>query len=337
MKKFITAFSVAAALLLASCGKQAEWYSDFETAKKAAKKSEKDIYLLVSGDDWADTSLPFKEKVVNDEFVKASKDKYILVNVDFSEKEFAKTELASDASDAEKKEAEKIKAEYDKKSKVVNLYPVTAWPQAYILSSDGYILLALNYDADIEDTEDYLEYIEENKEKIETTRTLISDVKSSKGLDKVYAIEKLINEANTNSRIYRDLVKEVIKLDSNNETGLLGKYELSETYFVIYDMIAEKKEVTPQPFIDVVEKGHLSQEQIQEAYYDAAYLMANTGSRDYNLMEELLDKAYKADIEGENAKEILASLEHLRTFIRATYADQQSEESDDKEVAQEQE
>lgn len=65
---------LTAAFLLVSCGAP-KWYSDFDSAKEAAKKQKKDIYLLFSGDDWAETSKPFKEKIVltkdfSDEFGK---------------------------------------------------------------------------------------------------------------------------------------------------------------------------------------------------------------------------------------------------------------------------
>ena len=44
---------LTAVFLLVSCGAP-KWYSDFDSAKEAAKKQKKDIYLLFSGDDWAE-------------------------------------------------------------------------------------------------------------------------------------------------------------------------------------------------------------------------------------------------------------------------------------------
>ena len=97
MKKQIKNFSIAAsfallAVFFASCG--SAWLTDFDAAKKSAEKSNKNIMLLFSGDDWDSASADYKKAVFNDsKFISAVKKDNVLVNIDFSQTEYAKTEL----------------------------------------------------------------------------------------------------------------------------------------------------------------------------------------------------------------------------------------------------
>jgi len=125
----------AATLLLSGCSKKAAWYTDLDEAKAYAKKTDKNIFLLFSGDDWVAESKTFKDTIANsEEFIKAASKDYVLVNIDFSQEEYAKTALADDATEEQQKEAERIYALYEKKTEVAQKYNLYQYPSMFLLT-----------------------------------------------------------------------------------------------------------------------------------------------------------------------------------------------------------
>lgn len=309
--------TAAISALFVSCG--AKWTTDYDVALKTAQKKNRDIFLVFTGDDWTDHSVPFKENILNKkEFLsKYSKD-YVFLNVDFSQGEFAKTKVAENASDADKKLAEKISAEYKRKEVLGRYYSVKVWPAVYLCSSEGYVLDAVLFDSD-KDTactvEEYCTKLEANRTKAADVKTLVLAVRNSQGLEKAKAIDELVKGSNPRfSDLYKDLIYEYPVLDPENETGRLGFYELAGAYYLSYEATT-RNEDPAKPFLDVIEKGHLAPDQVQESYYMAAYSLINGEKFDSALVTEYLEKAYTVNPAGPNAMKILQNLQQMKRFV----------------------
>lgn len=312
-KLFITAIISA---LFVSCG--TKWNTDYDDALKSAQKKNKDVFLVFTGDDWTDNSVPFKENILNKkEFLSRYSKDYVFLNIDFSQGEFAKTKVAEDASDADKKLAEKIAAEYKKKEVLGRNYSVKVWPAVYLCSAEGYVLEHVIFDADKDTTctvEEYSEKVEVQRKKAAEIKVLVEAVRSAKGVEKAKAIDELVKGSNPRfSDLYKDLIYEFPALDTENETGRLGFYELAAAYYVSYEATT-KNEDPAKPFLDVIEKGHLVPDQVQEAYYMAAYSLINGEKFDSALVTEYLEKAYTVNPAGPNAMKILQNLQQMKRF-----------------------
>ena len=310
---FIAVF--AAAFFLASCGAP-RWYSDFDSAKTAAKKQKKDIYLLFSGDDWAETSKPFKENIVlTKDFSNEFGRKYVFVNLDFSQAEYANTNVPENASEEEIKAAAEIKKSYEKKELLARYYNVRKWPCAYLVSKDGYVLAYVDFDEKPESTfEEYSAKMKDAEQKALKTKTLIEKVEKSSGVEKAQAINDLVE--NTNQEhcfLLKDLIEEFVVLDPQDSTGLLGTYEIRNAYNKSLEAFSQGKDPAT-PFEQIAEKTSLSDLQRQEAMYMAAYVLVNLPDIDFERVQQCLEKAYSIKTEGGYSEEILKALETVRKF-----------------------
>ncbi|WP_277300463.1 thioredoxin family protein [Treponema succinifaciens] len=306
---------LTAVFLLVSCGAP-KWYSDFDSAKEAAKKQKKDIYLLFSGDDWAETSKPFKEKIVltkdfSDEFGK----KYVFANLDFSQTEYAKTNVPENASEDELKAAAEIKESYEKKELLARYYNVRKWPCAYLVSKDGYVLASVDFEEKPECTfEEYSAKMKDAGQEALKTKVLVEKVENSSGIEKAQAINELVeNTSQEHCFLLKDLIQEFIVLDKQDSTGLLGAYEVRNAYNKSLEAFAEGKDPA-EPFEQIAEKTSLSDLQRQEAMYMAAYVLVNLPDIDFERVQQCLEKAYSIKTEGGYSEEILKALETVRKF-----------------------
>ena len=268
--------------LFVSCG--SGWKGNYDDALKTAQRKNKDVFLVFTGDDWTDDSLPFKENILNrKEFTSKYSRDYVFCNIDFSQEEFARSKVDDDASSSEKKAAEKIAEVYKRKEVLGRFYNVKSWPSVYICSYEGYVLATVPFSAEKDTTctvEEYCSKLEEYRGSAEVVKGLVKAVRGSAGTEKAEAIDALVKgSSSTYSDLFMNLIYEFPSLDPENTTGRLGFYELAGAYYLSYDATT-KNEDPAKPFLDVIEKGNLSRDQIQEAWYMAAYSLIN--GEDFN-------------------------------------------------------
>lgn len=313
LKSLAVSFIILATLTLSSCGKS-KWLSSLDEAKSKAQKQNKDIYILFSGDDFDDSSVAFKQSVTNTkEFDELFKD-YVLVNIIFSETDYSKTQnVPEDADKKTLREVEKIEQEYKEKMELSRNYGVQSFPAAYILSPEGFVLLALPFDPAQTNAQEYQDAIFSRNAEILESKDLINTVKASQGLEKVQAIEALCQSANGQLAIgsLRPYIEEVLVLDPTNESGLLGEYLIRDAYFKSFDAISNNEDPS-LPFENVVENEFLNPSLKQEAYFLAAYNLAMIGSTDFDRMIDNLQNAYDIAPESDQVQYILQGLEQVK-------------------------
>ena len=303
--------------LFVSCG--SGWKGNYDDALKTAQRKNKDVFLVFTGDDWTDDSLPFKENILNrKEFTSKYSRNYVFCNIDFSQEEFARSKVDDDASSSEKKAAEKIAEVYKRKEVLGRFYNVKSWPSVYICSYEGYVLATVPFSAEKDTTctvEEYCSKLEEYRGSAEVVMGLVKAVRGSAGTEKAEAIDALVKgSSSTYSDLFMNLIYEFPSLDPENTTGRLGFYELAGAYYLSYDATT-KNEDPAKPFLDVIEKGNLSRDQIQEAWYMAAYSLINGEDFNSRLVTEYLEKAYAVNPTGKNAGKILTNLQQMKRFV----------------------
>ena len=102
------------------CKKEVVWLTDFEAAKKLAKKENKSIFIDFSGSDWCGWCIKLdKEVFMKSEFIEYANKNLILVMADFPSKKIQTAEI--------KKQNKALKAKYD----------VRGFPTVIILDSNA--------------------------------------------------------------------------------------------------------------------------------------------------------------------------------------------------------
>ena len=306
----------AATLMLSSCAKKNVWITDFSKAKIQAEKKNKNIFLVFSGEDWNDQSKSLKNDILETkEFKKEIAPQYILALVELSRSEFAKTVTDENSTEEQKKEAERITAEYAEKENLMQQYYVETFPSIYIVSPEGYVLSSIPYTDAMTSLKDLSAELESHKEIISTVADAIKVVKKSEGTEKVLALDDLYEKTSENFRpLLNPAVSEVPSLDPSNKTGLVGKYELINGYASAIEKIMKDNDINGavKVFTDLCDSDRITDAQKQEALYTAAFMMARTGSPDYDTMQSLLKKAFEFLPESDMAHEIIVTMDSIQ-------------------------
>ena len=289
--------AVLGAAALSSCSKVSAWSTEYDTAAATARKLNKTVMVLFSGDDWDGISSQYKKDVFEKkEFLSAYKDTNVFVNIDFSQEEYGKSIVDEGASEKEKAEADKIAEAFKKKEAFAATYNLQQYPSLYILSKEGYVLQVIPYSENVNTLESVNAEISNGAEKRTALLNLIQTLNDAEGnIDKAYAVDALFEATEDSYRApLAELFVKIKDYDKENSTGLLGKYEVQEAYLNAGDYMKNGNiEGAVALFMQLAETGHLDAEQKQEVYYTASFILANTGSDDYDRMISLLEKSYE--------------------------------------------
>lgn len=101
----------------------AKWHTDFTAALREARRSNKQILLLVTGSDWCPPCMNLEKKIFGHKnFVPEAAPSLVLLKADFPRKRVQ--------SPQEKKQA----------AEIIKRYPVKSYPTVYLLNSNGRVL-----------------------------------------------------------------------------------------------------------------------------------------------------------------------------------------------------
>lgn len=322
-KKMVRIFAVsviALGTLFVSCDKDTKkedaagksavtWTTSFEKAKKQATAKNREIFILFSGDDWVDSCIPFKQKILyTKEFAQQFGKKFVFLNIDFSQKEYALADVAEDASKKEKRAAEKIAAEYADKTVLAMTYNVRSYPAVYILTPEGYVISQLPVGETVPEYTDFADSLASVEETCVEFRKYSADLNKTSGVEKIAAIKALYENTLADCVTpLRPLVEEVAVLDPENKSGERGLFDLYQANFLSYDEAVSGGDVA-EPFVNAVNLGNMNVEQQQNAWFTAAFMLAYSNSTDFDRMLEYLNNSYDLDPTGEHADTILNAI-----------------------------
>lgn len=324
MKKFLLAISALVAVVFTSCTKvevknEFGWYTNYNECIKQAKKENKKVILIVSRDEVDEVSTVLKEEVLRTpEFTEKYSNDYLFCDIDVSPSLFAAARPNEDASKEVKKDAKKFEKILDENIRVVTIFGVENTPTVYVVSPEGYVLKPFTY-VPCKTVEEFDAMLNERQEEISAIETLITQVKESRGLEKVKAIDALYEAT---PALYRymlvDLMHQVEKLDKKNETTLVGKYVMAlATSDAMDAYMAKKPEKVASIYAKSAEHKMLTDEQKQQSYYAAAFVTgSNTPTpEETEQIIKYLEKAIEIDPEsniGKYCSELLATVKEFK-------------------------
>lgn len=297
------------------------WYVDYDAAKKAAQKKNKNLLILFSVNDTDEESRTLKEKVFDTkEFVSALSKHFILVNLDFS---IASSDDDEDQNEKEKKKAEERQRKIEYMGHIASLYNVDSIPSVFLATKEGYYAAKLETSDEDASPEAYIKLIESKTADLDKIDTLADAVCAASGVEKARAIDAL-SEATDDTRrlLLADLFRTIPSLDPENETGLTGKYILltavsdASTFYMQRDFAS-----AIQALASAAEDKRLSGRERQQAYYYAGELLITSGDTDYKAVSDYFQKSYDADPESEYAPQLAEMLKSLKGEIERISGD----------------
>ena len=324
IKSIIGALAIAVFFIGCSVSAKAGkngWYVDYDEAKKAAQKKNKNLLILFSVDDNDEESRTLKEKVFGTKkFVSDFSKRFILVNLDFSA---APSDDDEEQSEKQKKEAEERQRKIDYMGYVASLYNVDSIPSVFLATKEGYCAAKVETSDEDLTPEAYIKLIESKTADLDTINTLVDAVRAASGVEKARAIDAL-SEATDDTRrlLLADLFRTIPSLDPNDETGLVGKYLLLTAVFDASTFYMRRDfDSAIQALISAAEDKRLDGRDLQHAYYYAGELLTTTGSTDYKAVFDYFQKAYDADPESEYAPQLAEMLKSLKEEIERISGD----------------
>ena len=304
MKKLLTlAASIVLSAALLSCTKQIDstgWLSNFDDAKKAASAENKRIFLFFSESEGDKKSSKLKENLFNTEdFVKNYTEKYVLVNLDFSNSRYE--------SDQEN---------LQKDMHIFELYDAKEMPYFLVLSSEGYVMSRLAFDENA-DLDTARITFGEAESQISEFEELLAKTKKGTNEERLEAINQIFEktEPSLTSRL-TPLSKLYISLDKNNESGKSSNHLISLAYSAATEFFMDGEiQKACAEFEKLAKNKILTDEEKQMAYYTAGYLLASSGSTEFEKVKNYFQKAYDTAPESEAAPQLKIFLSQIQMMI----------------------
>lgn len=325
MKKIARAFLFVAllssALTLLSCKKkqvykdECECFLDFEDAKTFAKKADQNILLLVTsrGDDYISQQF-IDDVLMSESFQNSIALEYVVCHFDFSQYSYEKTVVPEDATKEEKEHithyAELMQAGYQK----AVLLDCQYTPAIFLFTKEGFVISEVDYTDEILTVEDFSALLSEYDDVAAHFEELVDATKKGSNIEKVRAIDKLNNETPEKYRsMLIDLTKTIPDLDKNNESGLCSKYIVDAAEVKAIELYS-KGDIAGavQSYVSACDNKFIEPEEKQECYYMAAYLLASTGSDDYQVILSYLNSALAACPDGDKVQYINSAMEYYK-------------------------
>jgi thioredoxin-related protein len=286
----------------ACSSKIAEWGSDYDVALVEAKAQGKGVLLLMSGDEWDGLSPEAKSKIFyTSAFQKKMSKDYVLVNIDFPQIPEDKT--FDDFDDTVKENFE-----------IAQHYSTQTFPTLYVLANNGYVIKEIEYAyVNLPDAKNIIKQIEQVSENCKNVNKAADKLETATGIDRVDCITQIFNNAAISHRImFTELFAEAVELDPENTKGMRGTYNLQLAYTKASQDFAERQfNAAIDRFLGLLETEALTPEQIQEVYYNAAWISSMSESFDKTVVTTYLQKAFDACPEAEGAGDLLTMIQNI--------------------------
>lgn len=271
------------------------WTSDFEAARKQAAAEKKDLLLDFTGSDWCVFCKKLRKEVLDTEVFKAAvKDKFVLVELDYPNKESLVTPEVAEQNAA-----------------LLKRYPIKAYPTILLCDAEGAPFGSFSYLAEGGGPAKYLPLLDEmivrkakrdkafeaapEKEGTEKARTLIAAL-DGLGLDNSAMV--LAN--------YGEVAEAIKTADPKDETGYASKETSEKKFAEFMTKLGERgKEGDLDGAMKLAEatlaEGALKGEYRQQVYGHQAGTLARVGKKDEAIA--VLQKAV-AENDGPRTKEL---------------------------------
>lgn len=288
-------------LMLVSCEVKKEGpldeclcFMNYHDAMKYAQKVRKPILAIITanGEDYISEDF-INEILMAQEFDELIAKDYVIFHADFSQKSFERTAASESASEEEKIEADLYGSIMQSSYQIASVLNVSYTPALYLITKEGYVISEVDYQDEILEIDSFKSLLDSYKEKIQEMNDLVKATKKGSDIDKARAIHNLYISTNPQYRTFlNDLAKTIPTLDPENKTGLVGQYiflaieSTAISHFTNGDIGS-----AVQVCLEGASHNLLSLEEKQECYYTAAFLLAQSGSEDFDIIIEYLRTA----------------------------------------------
>ena len=272
------------------------------TAALYALRANKKVLVFFSDDKDGISDKMFGEFLNDEHFIKTLEKDFALVKIEFSDARFKVVNDAEsvlydkeDATAEEKETAAKIVNEMLDDMNLARLYNVETTPGFFIVSKEGYIVKKLPVAQECSKS-DFELLLADSKKDIFQFDADMRNIKKLRGTEKVLAIDAFFEKTPLDYRfMISDLSQMIVDEDPKNASGLVGKHMIvlannrATDFFINQDADSASKE-----FETVAANPILTPSERQQTYYTAGYLLAQSGSYDYDRIKALFQKAYDA-------------------------------------------
>lgn len=308
--------------ILVSCGKAVTdkngCFTDIDEAAKNAQKKNQDILVVLTTGEDDDSSKAFCDGVLAaEDFKQKVASKYSVVNMNFSESSYQKTVVKPE----DDKKTQEAAAQYAdimfKNAKVASMLNVKNPPAAYIMTKEQYLITEVIFENDVATVDDFVLALQKYDDSCAKFNEKVKATQKGSVAEKVAAIDDLFESTPEDSKVFlSELISQVPEIDKKNETGLVSKYLLASANSKATSLyISGNINEAIMCFVHICDNSFLEPAHKQQSYYMAAYLLAMSGSEDYNIMIDYLKKSIDADPESENVAGIEMFMGYVESII----------------------
>lgn len=284
----------------ASCSvKTSQWQSDYDTALSAAQAENKGILLLFTGLGWDTVSTKLKADIFDsEEFIKNAGKSYILLHIDIEN-----IDIAADKETAKNNFI------------LASNMGVQAAPTVLLLTKSGQPFAFVPISTEVKLPADMLKLIKESGRGERRVNVLYKKMQKAQGFDRVKLIDAYVEVIPIQFRpTLTDLASEVLELDPENKTGLLGKFKLQKAIEAVGTAFAQAsgfEAALNDLLILIDEPNMLTARQKQDAYYMLGYFSAQSGKVPKDEVIAYMQQAYNAAPDTQEAAQLASLIESL--------------------------
>lgn len=323
MKKILLLIvTVCIAFSFVSCKKtkifkdECECFLDMADAQKFAEKNKQNILLLITsrGDDYISQQF-IDEILMSDDFKNQIAKKYTVCHYDFSQYSYEKTIVPENATQEEQENIEHYSELMQTGYQFACLLDCRYTPAIFLLTKENYVISEVDYNDEILSVDTFADLLASYDDMAAEYNELIDKTKKGSSLEKARAIDSLCNATPEKYRtMLLDLTKTIPELDKNNETGLCSKYIVDAAEAQAITLYTQGNLVgAVQSYISACDNKFIEASEKQECYYMAAYLLASSGSDDYNVILSYLNSALEANPEGDKTSYIQSAIDYYKS------------------------
>ena len=308
---FAIVLCVALIIVIHGYRSQVKWYTDYETARDYALKTNRDIFLVFEGASWDESSSQLMADILDKESF-----------LGIIGKKFVPCRLEIPLDDGETTFSE----QQNKNLEISRVLAIPEIPTILFLTAYNQIYDTVSYTPGTS-YEVIEKAVADASEKSKQIASLNDMLIRTSGVEKVNIIDKLVS-ITPQDYIFQfyNLINTIPEIDPKNESGLVGKYTLIITHVTSLEMLFNgNAEGAAKVYAEAAENPLFKPEEKLEAYYKAATMCYYGGLND--LLKEYLTKAIAADPESENASILKNTLDSfIAEELESTLALQNSEQ-----------
>lgn len=247
------------------------WTSDFAAAKKEAAESKKDLLIDFTGSDWCGWCIKLNKEVFSHQaFKDASKDKFVLVELDFPND---KSKL-SEETQAQNKQLSEV-------------YGIEGFPTILLTDAEGRPFATTGYQEG--GAENYVKHLDELLAKKTVRDNGFKAASALEGTDKAKAyiaiFDSLGLDDSVAAKFYPDIIEQIRAADPEDTTGFTKRAAVKEKMAQFEDELngkAQKKDFDGALKLidDTLKEGGLPPDETQQVSITRAMIFAEQSKFD---------------------------------------------------------